>query len=289
MPDQKSLHDLAGKWSMSRDLSSDVSPVLEIQGFNALIRQAVSYAPVNLAVTQSDDGSIHIAQSTTASIPAVKEEWYPRDPDSGWRETKDAFLGKVRSRSRWVRVSELQGRESFFTEGLGEGDEVIESEVAGLGSTEWKAVQTRRQRLGWYMSTRGREEKVARHPDRGPLDCARPTQSPALRTHDGRRAAARGPLIPHSSVGKAIKAKIESLQRRGPELSRVLSDRHYLATARSQTVTRDLEAHLGSKRTLEAHLGSRRTDLGNQMSQSYPTTGVMHRTGSERIDMLGKE
>ncbi|TKA72659.1 hypothetical protein B0A55_07241 [Friedmanniomyces simplex] len=133
----KSLHDLSGKWSMNRDLSTDVSPVLEIQGFNALIRKAVTYAPVNLTITQKGDGEIHIDQTTTASMPAVKEEWYPKDHE--WRETKDSFLGKVRSRSRWTKAVELE--KGFLTEGLGGEDEVIESEVEALEGTEWRAVQ----------------------------------------------------------------------------------------------------------------------------------------------------
>ncbi|KAK4961436.1 hypothetical protein LTR10_001926 [Elasticomyces elasticus] len=137
MSNTKTLHDLSGKWSMNRIKSSDVSPVLEIQGFNALIRKAVSYAPVNLKVTQHGDDEIHIDQTTTASIPAVKEDWYPKDHE--WRETKDSFLGRVKSRSRWAKVSELE--QGFLTEGLGGEDEVIESEVEALEGTEWKAVQ----------------------------------------------------------------------------------------------------------------------------------------------------
>lgn len=139
MASNKSLKDLNGKWSMNRDLSSDVSPVLEIQGFNALIRKAVSFAPVNLAVTQKGDSEIHIKQSTTANIPAVQEEWYPKDHE--WRENKDSFLGRVKSRSRWAKVSELEGAEGFLTEGLGAEEEVIESEVESLESSGWKAVQ----------------------------------------------------------------------------------------------------------------------------------------------------
>ncbi|KAK5687121.1 hypothetical protein LTS10_001258 [Elasticomyces elasticus] len=137
MSNTRTLHDLSGKWSMNRIKSSDVSPVLEIQGFNALIRKAVSYAPVNLKVTQHGDDEIHIDQTTTASIPAVKEEWYPKDHE--WRETKDSFLGRMKSRSRWAKVSELE--QGFLTEGLGGEDEVIESEVEALDGTEWKATQ----------------------------------------------------------------------------------------------------------------------------------------------------
>ena len=75
MSSQKDLKALGGKWSMNKDLSSDVSPVLEIQGFNAVMRKAVSYAPVNLSISQPSDSEIQIKQSTTANIPAIDEEW----------------------------------------------------------------------------------------------------------------------------------------------------------------------------------------------------------------------
>lgn len=123
---------------MNKDLTSDVSPVLEIQGFNNLIRKAVSMAPVNLSISQRGDEEIHIDQSTTASIPAIKEEWYPKEYE--WREQKDTFLGKVKSRSRWVRAAELQGVAGFLTEGLEGGQEVIEAEVESL-ENGWRASQ----------------------------------------------------------------------------------------------------------------------------------------------------
>lgn len=75
MADEKHLKNLKGKWHMNRELSSDVSPVLEIQGFNAVMRKAVSYAPVNLDISQPSDTEIRIKQSTTANIPAIDEEW----------------------------------------------------------------------------------------------------------------------------------------------------------------------------------------------------------------------
>lgn len=134
----KNLKDLNGKWSMNKDLSSDVSPVLEIQGINAMLRKAVSFAPVNLDVSQPSADEIHIKQSTTANIPAIDEEWYPGDRE--WREQSDKLLGKVRSRSRWAKVSELEGFGDFLLEGLKGEDEVIQADVESRDS-DWKAVQ----------------------------------------------------------------------------------------------------------------------------------------------------
>lgn len=122
--------------------SSDPSPVLELQGFNKLIRATASKAPITLHITHKGRSEYYIKQSTTASIPAVNEEWCPEDPNYEWRENKDPFLGKVRSRARWVKVAQVEGQgKEFLTEGLGEGDEVIEAEVEGLGDVDWRARQ----------------------------------------------------------------------------------------------------------------------------------------------------
>lgn len=134
----KNLKDLNGKWSMNKDLSSDVSPVLEIQGINAVIRKAVSFAPVNLDISQPSADEIKIKQSTTANIPAIDEEWYPGDHE--WREQSDKLLGKVRGRSRWARVSELEGFDGFLVKDLSEGGEVIQADVESRDA-DWKAVQ----------------------------------------------------------------------------------------------------------------------------------------------------
>lgn len=134
----KNLKDLNGKWSMNKDLSSDPSPVLEIQGVNAMIRKAASMAPISLDVSQPSADEIHIKQSTTASIPAIDEEWYPGDYE--WREQSDKLLGKVRSRSRWAKVDELGGFDAFLVKGLGGDDEVIQADVESRDGG-WKAVQ----------------------------------------------------------------------------------------------------------------------------------------------------
>jgi hypothetical protein len=49
-----SLKDLSGKWSMNKKLSSDPSPVLELQGGGAFIRKAASHAPISLTVRQKE-------------------------------------------------------------------------------------------------------------------------------------------------------------------------------------------------------------------------------------------
>lgn len=72
MSNDKTLRKLSGKWSMNKGRSSDVTPVLEIQGFNLIMRKAAAAAPITLTITQDSPDEIHITQSTTASIPALK-------------------------------------------------------------------------------------------------------------------------------------------------------------------------------------------------------------------------
>lgn len=114
---------------MNKDLSSDPSPVLELQGVGVLIRKAASHAPILLDVRHEDKSGpnqFFIDQKTAASIPAINEEWIL---DLQEREQSNAILGKVKSRSRWRRKAEL--RSGFLKEGL-EEDEVVEAEVASL-------------------------------------------------------------------------------------------------------------------------------------------------------------
>jgi hypothetical protein len=69
----ESLTSLSGKWKMNRDSSSDVSDVLEIQGFNAITRKIAAAAPVSLDITQKGKDEIRIKQNTAASIPGIQE------------------------------------------------------------------------------------------------------------------------------------------------------------------------------------------------------------------------
>lgn len=132
---------------MSKSLSSDVTPVLELQGFNVMLRKAIPHAPVYLEISQKGSNEYHIDQTTTASIPAIKEEWYL---DWEWREQKDAILGKVKSRSRWIKVSELENAAGFLTDGLKGDDQAVEAIVESLGNG-WDARQIWRIEEGRFV------------------------------------------------------------------------------------------------------------------------------------------
>ncbi|KAI7477541.1 hypothetical protein KC351_g8776 [Hortaea werneckii] len=155
----KSLHNLTGKWKQSKSLTSDIAPVLEIQGFNALTRKAILAAPVHLSIDQKSDSEIVIEQGTSASLPGIKEVWCPPSADGGklseWMDSEDKLMGKVRSRSGWFSVGQLkegQGVEGFLIEGLDAEEKVIWAEVESLAAKKaWKAVQVWRMEGGRFV------------------------------------------------------------------------------------------------------------------------------------------
>lgn len=130
-----SLKDLTGKYHMSSSKSSDVSEVLKSQGFNQIIASTVFKAPVDIHVTQKSDNEVEIKQTTAASIPAITEQWIH---DWEYREFKDFFLGKVKSRSKWTQPS--QADDAFMRGGLKDDEDLVEAEVESL-ENGWVARQ----------------------------------------------------------------------------------------------------------------------------------------------------
>ena len=103
-PKEKTLQDLSGKWTLNKDLSDDFSPVLEVQGVNALIRKAIGAASVHLKITQPSKMELRMEQTATAAaIPGTTEEY---TLDWEWRSNHDAFFGDIEGRSRWISQSE---------------------------------------------------------------------------------------------------------------------------------------------------------------------------------------
>lgn len=123
-PPSKSLKNLTGKWKLNKSLSDDISPVLELQGVNLLLRKAISSASVHLRISQPSENEIRVEQTATAAgIPGTTEQY---TLDYQWRENKDAFFGQVKGRSRWIEKSEVT------EDGLkGELDKLDEEEEEG--------------------------------------------------------------------------------------------------------------------------------------------------------------
>ena len=108
-PSSKTLHNIAGRWTLNKDLSDSFAPVLKLQGVNGFIRGVASYASVHLKITQPSPDEIHLYQSATgASIPAVTEDWIL---DWQWRQGKDPLFGDMKGRARWIKKEDAPAGE----------------------------------------------------------------------------------------------------------------------------------------------------------------------------------
>jgi hypothetical protein len=158
-PPSKTLHDLAGKWKLDKSLSDDISPVLELQGVNTLLRKAISTASVHLKISQPSENEIHIEQTAiAASIPGTTEQYIL---DCQWRENKDPFFGKVKGRSRWIDRSEVT--EDGLKEGLDklEAGDLIEA-TGGDVDGKWSATH-----IWGFLEIRGQRKHVRKVVVRG--------------------------------------------------------------------------------------------------------------------------
>ena len=133
-PSEKTLENLAGKWKLNKNLSSNISPTLELQGVNFLMRKGISAAPITIAIKQPEKDRIEVAQSVSAaSIPGTTEHY---QLDWEWRENKDPFFGGMKGRARWIEKSEID-------EGNKDGkwdDEKLIQAVSEKVDGSWKAV-----------------------------------------------------------------------------------------------------------------------------------------------------
>lgn len=126
---------------------------LSKQGFNTVMRTAIAHAPVYLHITQSKDGDsdkYRIDQSTTANIPAVKEEWIT---DFEFRESKDPVMGRVRAKARWSEPRKIEDADfladvpgGWFDEGKQQVEAFVESPQGG-----WTAHQVSSDLRGCLM------------------------------------------------------------------------------------------------------------------------------------------
>ena len=93
------------------------------------MRTAISKAPVYLHISQSKEGSntkYKIDQKTTASIPAVNEEWIT---DWDLRTTKDAVMGEVKAKAKWSKPGDVHDSDFLAGGWKDEGEEQIEAFV----------------------------------------------------------------------------------------------------------------------------------------------------------------
>ena len=105
-PTEKTLQNLAGKWSLNKGLSDDITQILELQGVNVMIRKATGAVSVHLKVTQPSENEFKMEQTATAAGIGGTTEQYVLDWE--WRKNHDAFFGDVEGRSRWISQDETK-------------------------------------------------------------------------------------------------------------------------------------------------------------------------------------
>lgn len=119
------------------------------------MRKAIAHAPVYLEITQSKEGSntkYRIDQKTTASIPAVNEEWIT---DWEMRETKDRVMGAVKAKAKWAKPADVEDDGDFLAGGwLDKGAEQIEAYVESVGGG-WTAHQVCRMVMDMVVVEQG--------------------------------------------------------------------------------------------------------------------------------------
>ncbi|KAI9698383.1 MAG: hypothetical protein M1836_003963 [Candelina mexicana] len=141
-PDSINLKDLSGDWVMNKDLSDDTDYILQMQGVSWFLRKAISLATITLHIKQytTSDKLTHIDidQTISGGVSGTTEK---RTLDWTFREHSDRIFGKVKGKSQWAKLSEVD--DDFLRKGwLDEVNEtgVVRAYVESLDST-WTADQ----------------------------------------------------------------------------------------------------------------------------------------------------
>lgn len=104
------------------------------------MRKAIAAAPVYLHISMSKENShttYNIDQKTTASIPAVNEEWIT---DWRMRDTEDRVMGKVKAKARWAALDDVEDSDFLAGGWLDDGSKQVEAFVESPGGG-WTAHQ----------------------------------------------------------------------------------------------------------------------------------------------------
>ncbi|EAS31146.3 uncharacterized protein CIMG_06625 [Coccidioides immitis RS] len=106
-PSEVTMKNLSGIWVMSKNLSDDLDPCLEIQGIPWIVRKAVSWATITgrLKQLRTEGGltTIHIDQTATGGIKGESE-----DHQLNWMEFThgSGMFGTQKVRTRWTTIDQ---------------------------------------------------------------------------------------------------------------------------------------------------------------------------------------
>ncbi|CAH0001095.1 unnamed protein product [Clonostachys byssicola] len=167
-PAEKTLKNLTGKWSLNKTLSGSTDALLALQGIGYLTRKGIGLASVTLDVNEYEAAPkppnaateifTHIdIEQTAAGLSSTHER---RCVDDTWREHEDWLFGKVKGRTRWVALAEVDDeflKTGWEEEKVGEdGKNLILSEVESVGNG-WTATQI------WGFQKIDGERRYVRH------------------------------------------------------------------------------------------------------------------------------
>ncbi|KAK4990450.1 hypothetical protein LTR50_002473 [Elasticomyces elasticus] len=127
-PDSVTLKDLSGTWVL--------------QGISWLVRRAIAYSTITLyAKEYVDDAKVYHIDIDQVSSPGSIKNREERALDWVFREKDDSFFGKVKGRTRWIKLEDVS--DEYMNQGWAkecvEG-EVIDAYVESVGGG-WVAEQ----------------------------------------------------------------------------------------------------------------------------------------------------
>ncbi|KIJ23590.1 hypothetical protein M422DRAFT_217487 [Sphaerobolus stellatus SS14] len=161
-PAEMNTADISATFIMNKTLSDSTDKVLELQGISWFKRKAISIATITLHVNHYKDDAgvehIDIKQTLTGGIEGNVEN---RTIDGVQREYKDGLFGDVISKTRRVKVDELEHeflKTGWISETIEPG--VIHSYVVSdeaKSGRQWTAEQA------WGFETINGEKRYVRH------------------------------------------------------------------------------------------------------------------------------
>lgn len=144
---------------MNKSLSDDYDRILQMQGVSWFLRKAISYATITLTIKEYVDDTaekythIDISQVATGGVGGSTEN---RTLDYTWRDHEDKIFGKVKGRSRWVKLEDIDG-DDFLKTGF---DDMEGEHVQALAESidkGWTADQV------WGFEEVNGERRYVRH------------------------------------------------------------------------------------------------------------------------------
>ncbi|KAI1177824.1 hypothetical protein F4777DRAFT_576641 [Nemania sp. FL0916] len=105
-PPEITINNLEGTWRMSKTLSDNMDPALELQGMPWILRKAVSFATITGQLSQTRDEKgitvIEVVQTATGGIKGENEIYRL---DGSETTLGSGMFGVQKIRSRWLDIS----------------------------------------------------------------------------------------------------------------------------------------------------------------------------------------